>query len=185
MDRWTRTHEALSRAALDLFARQGYAATGTAQVAALAGVSEMTLFRHFPTKADLVLTDPFDPVMAQAVEARPADDPPVRALTEGIREATSQLSDQEADALRHRLRLLTGVPDLAGLLSRSTEPSVTALADALERRGSSPTEARVASHAVIQGLGVALMSWADSDDAADAASLRTVLGRALDVLGGV
>lgn len=42
----------------------------------------------------------------------------------------------------------------------------------------------MAAHAVIQGLGVALMSWADSDDAADAASLRTALGRALDVLGG-
>lgn len=184
MDRWTRTHEALSRAALDLFARQGYAATGTAQVAALAGVSEMTLFRHFPTKADLVLSDPFDPMMAQAVVARPADDPPVRALTEGIRQAISQLPDDEADGLRQRLRLLIDVPDLVGLVSRSTEPSVAALADALQRRGCSPTEARVAAHAVIQGLGVALMSWADSDEVADAASLRIALGRALDVLGG-
>lgn len=40
---------------------QGYAATGTAQIAQRAGVSEMTLFRHFPSKEALLLEDPSMP----------------------------------------------------------------------------------------------------------------------------
>ena len=37
MDRWNRTHEALSRAALEWFAERGYDATSTAGIAARAG----------------------------------------------------------------------------------------------------------------------------------------------------
>ncbi|KPC86144.1 TetR family transcriptional regulator, partial [Streptomyces sp. NRRL WC-3753] len=38
-----------------MFAAQGYDATTTAAVAERAGVSEMTLFRHFATKEALLL----------------------------------------------------------------------------------------------------------------------------------
>ena len=40
-------------AAKQLFVRQGYRGTSTKQIAGKAGVSEMTLFRHFPTKESL------------------------------------------------------------------------------------------------------------------------------------
>lgn len=80
MGRWEQTHKSLRKAALELFAEQGYEATATAQVAERAGVSEMTLFRHFPTKEMLLLADPFDPLMAEAVRARPEHEPAMRAL---------------------------------------------------------------------------------------------------------
>ena len=41
------------RAAEELFAKKGFAGTPTAEVAREAGVTEKTLFKHFPTKADL------------------------------------------------------------------------------------------------------------------------------------
>lgn len=45
--------EQLLRAAIDTFARQGFAGTKTRDIAAAAGVSEAILFRHFSTKEEL------------------------------------------------------------------------------------------------------------------------------------
>jgi TetR/AcrR family transcriptional regulator len=41
-------------AAESLFSAQGYSDTPTSQIAKIAGVTEKTLFKHFPTKADLL-----------------------------------------------------------------------------------------------------------------------------------
>lgn len=45
--------QAIVRAALPLFARQGYAATTTRELAKVAGVSEPLLYKHFPGKEAL------------------------------------------------------------------------------------------------------------------------------------
>lgn len=42
-------------ASLDLFAKQGYDGTSTAQIAELAGVSQATIFKYFKTKQDLLV----------------------------------------------------------------------------------------------------------------------------------
>jgi AcrR family transcriptional regulator len=47
--------EAIVRAALPLFARKGFAATTTKDLAKAAGVSEPLLYRHFPSKEALYL----------------------------------------------------------------------------------------------------------------------------------
>lgn len=47
------TRNRILRAALGLFSSQGYAAATTRQIAGLAQVTEVTLFRHFPTKERL------------------------------------------------------------------------------------------------------------------------------------
>lgn len=45
-----KTRQKIISSAKELFIRQGYKGTTTKQVAKDAGISEMTLFRHFPTK---------------------------------------------------------------------------------------------------------------------------------------
>ncbi len=47
------TEERIIEAAAQLFSRQGFTASSTAEIARLAGVSEVTIFRHFPRKRDL------------------------------------------------------------------------------------------------------------------------------------
>src|ERR1700760_3188470 len=42
-------------AAVDLFTEQGYDATTVAQIAARAGVTKSTFFRHFPDKRELLV----------------------------------------------------------------------------------------------------------------------------------
>lgn len=180
MDRWTRTHEALQRAALELFSRDGYDATSTARIAARAGVSEVTLFRHFPTKEALLLADPFDPLIARAVRSRPSEETAMRALIEGVRQAWGHLDTDAADALRTRLRLAARATGLDDAIMRNSGQTVTALATALRERGVDDAEARVAATALVSGLGTALTEWACSDRE----DLRNYVNRALDVLGG-
>ncbi len=165
---------------MELFAEQGYQATGTAQIAARAGVSEMTLFRHFPSKEALLLADPFDPLMAEAVRGRPADEPVMHALAEGIRQAWAQIDAEATQVLRGRLRIIAQTPALRGAIERGSEGTVAALVGVLEDRGASQAQARVAATAVIAGLSAALLEWARSEQTA----LDVALGAALDVLGG-
>jgi AcrR family transcriptional regulator len=44
------------QAAVEIFAEKGYAATSTSEIAEKAGVAEGTIFRHYKTKKDLLLS---------------------------------------------------------------------------------------------------------------------------------
>jgi AcrR family transcriptional regulator len=67
----------LTMVAQDLFLEQGYDSTTVDQIAAAAGMSKRTFFRYFPSKDDLVIGkyDLFADRMAEALDARPADEP--------------------------------------------------------------------------------------------------------------
>ncbi|MEV8610379.1 helix-turn-helix domain-containing protein [Amycolatopsis sp. NPDC051373] len=59
-----RTRKALVAAAAEVFARSGADAT-VAEIAARAGIGKGTVFRHFPTKDDLLAA-----IVGDAVDAR-------------------------------------------------------------------------------------------------------------------
>src|SRR5215469_6511149 len=50
-----KTREAILRAALELFAKQGFYKTTTKAISRKAGIAEGTLFNYFKTKEDLAL----------------------------------------------------------------------------------------------------------------------------------
>ena len=54
--------ESLLRAAREEFAKQGYAGARTREIARLAGTSEVMLFRHFGSKANLFRETVFQPI---------------------------------------------------------------------------------------------------------------------------
>ncbi|MDO4258588.1 MAG: helix-turn-helix domain-containing protein [Actinomycetaceae bacterium] len=180
MGRWHRTHETLRRAAFELFSERGYEATATAEIAKHAGVSEMTLFRHFPTKEALLLSDPFDPLMADAVRARPEGESAMRALIEGIRQAWRHIPPENVQEMRTLLRIVNQTPHLHGAIERNSEMTANTLIEALHSRGVETTQARIATRAVLAGLSVALLEWAESEES----SLNDALTSALHVLGG-
>lgn len=176
MSRWNYTHTALQQAALELFAEQGYAATSTAAIAKRAGVTEMTLFRHFPTKAALVLADPFDPVIADAVRSRPLSESPVQALVAAVRASWGQLPPEAVAELQLRLGILVE----AGIVPENQE-TIAALTAVLIERGTTPAAAQVASTAVIAGLTAALLDWAAKSEPS---ALDDAISLALDTLVG-
>jgi len=106
----------IRRAAFRLFVERGYDAVTTEEIAIAAGVSPRTLFRHVPTKEELLLA----PVryggaaIVILLEQRPADEPPDVALINAI--ITRTRSFDEADCEEWREALL-GAP---GLLDKVT-----------------------------------------------------------------
>ena len=112
MGRKERTREALLVAALELFAEQGYDATTTAAIARRAGVSEMTLFRHFATKDALLVDDPYDPLIGEAITARPAGERPLTAAVRGVRDAWGAIPEPATEEVRERLQVRS--PGAAG-----------------------------------------------------------------------
>src|SRR6201988_388636 len=70
------THEALRQAALKSFPRDGFANVTVTELAAEAGVTERTFFRHFPTK-EAVLFEDYETQLdwlAKALAKRPASE---------------------------------------------------------------------------------------------------------------
>lgn len=190
MNRRERTTASLRHAAIELFQRHGYETTTTARVAERAGVSEMTLFRHFASKEALLLSDPFDPAMAAAVADRPPGEAAMPAVAEGIRTAWRRVPPQEVARLLPVLRIAARAPSLAGALERNSSGTCQALAGALVGRGVEPATARVVAAAAIAGLSQALLGWAiaerdePDDEPAAPAGLTAAIEGALDALAG-
>ena len=102
------TRAALKAAALELFAADGFDATSTASIAAAAGVTERTFYRHFPTK-EAVLFDDYEhrlDWLALALARRPRDEDFIESV---IAAAESYPDDLEIvrQAARMRRSLLT------------------------------------------------------------------------------
>src|SRR5262245_55272944 len=78
------TGRKIRRAALDLFLERGFDSVSTAEIAAAADVSKMTLFNYFATKEDLVMGPMAEHAdePARIVRARPGGKTPVEALRE-------------------------------------------------------------------------------------------------------
>jgi AcrR family transcriptional regulator len=70
------THEALRQAALESFARKGFANVTVTELAREAGVTERTFFRHFPTKEAVLFQDYETQLewLAEALAQRPASE---------------------------------------------------------------------------------------------------------------
>lgn len=65
-DNLTEKQKGILTAATELFAEKGYAATSTSEIAKKAGVAEGTIFRHYKSKKDLLLTV-VSPVMIKII----------------------------------------------------------------------------------------------------------------------
>jgi AcrR family transcriptional regulator len=81
-----RTRAALRRAALTRFLAQGVEATSVDEIAADAGVTVRTFYRHFATKHDLLFAD-YDAGLhwfRRALAGRPVDEPVVESVQAAI-----------------------------------------------------------------------------------------------------
>lgn len=161
-----RTRRQLAEVALDLFETQGYDQTPTAQIAETAGVSEMTLFRHYPSKDRLLLDDPYDPHIAAAIAEQPTNLAPLERVTSGIRRAWREVPAPAEAEVRRRLRIAARTPSLTGAVRANTQATEQAVAQALIDTGTEVEVARIAAAAVLAALMESLMAWASVDDGA-------------------
>ena len=158
-----RTRARLLAAAFELFARQGYEQTTVAQIAAAAGVTEMTFYRHFGSKVQLLIDDPYDPLIAQAIGEQPPGLPPLVRAVRGIRLAWRRLPITDDGPVRERVAIVASTPSLLPAMRASTAATETAIAEQLVADGADATDAAVAAAAAMAALMTGLMRWAVTD----------------------
>ncbi|MEW2130532.1 TetR family transcriptional regulator [Streptomyces sp. NPDC005435] len=177
-----KTREAIRTATYGLIREQGYDATTVEQIAERAEVSPSTVFRYFPTKEDIVLTDEYDPLMLEELRARPADEPLIDSLRHVMRRALTASEAEDPEVLRLRTHLGARVPAVRSRMFESMSETGRLLRQALaERLGLDPDglEVRVYAMSLIGGLMEASLYWAEGGCEGD---LHALVERALDVL---
>ncbi|WP_031483606.1 TetR family transcriptional regulator [Streptomyces bicolor] len=177
-----KTRMAIREATYTLIKEQGYDATTIEQIAERAEVSPSTVFRYFPTKEDIVLTDEYDPILLAELRKRPADEPWMESLRYVVRLAIGAATEEDPEVVRLRSHLLVQVPAVRSRMLESMSVTGRMLGEAIaERTGMAQDsfEVRVFTMSLIGGLAEISLYWAEHDFKDD---LQDLLDRALDVI---
>ena len=159
----------LTSVAQDLFLEHGYEQTTVDQIAAAAGMSKRTFFRYFPSKDDLVIGkyDLFGDRMADALDARPADEPVWESLRRVFDIALDYVQDDRQrarnDAMEH---IVQSTPQLtARYLEKLQRVQALLIGRVAERLALSATDPRPAAivAAAFACMQTARASWLGSD----------------------
>ncbi len=121
-------------AALELFDERGYDSTTAAAIAERAGVTEMTFFRPFPSKASVLIDDPYAPLIAEAIVRQPAHLAPLAAAIGAISDGWNAVPPPASTEVRDRLRIVSRTPSLRGAIARNNAATEEAISGALATR---------------------------------------------------
>jgi AcrR family transcriptional regulator len=153
-----RTREAIARAALELFDRQGFAETTIPQIAEAADVSPRTVSAYFPRKEELALPDSEEAF--RSLQARLHGRPPGESAADALRAwigAWLERQAEQEDELRVRRRVVRAHEGLRAYEHRFMLRAQDALAEAYARDlGASPAdlEPRMAAAATLAVFAV-------------------------------
>jgi AcrR family transcriptional regulator len=176
-----KTRTAIRDATYALIKEQGYDATTIEQIAERAEVSQSTVFRYFPTKEDIVLTDEYDEILLHELSARPADEPWMDSVRHIMRKAVGLGMAEEPEVTRLRARLTVEVPAVRSRMMESMSATGKLLAQAVAARtgrDEGSLEVRVYAKSLIGGLSEISLYWAENDFRDD---LLDLVDRALDL----
>jgi AcrR family transcriptional regulator len=162
----------LQRAALELYAERGFDRTTAADIAALAGVTERTYFRHFPDKREVLFEGEatLRAALAEAVLDAPAALPPLPALQEAFASLVPMFEcERAAKELRHRI--ISSTPELREREQMKLAGLMDALTEALVKRAVPAGPAWLAAACGTAVLGRARLQWLEGSQREYAALL--------------
>ncbi|MCM2389224.1 TetR family transcriptional regulator [Streptomyces sp. CWNU-1] len=169
-----KTRLAIRKETYRLIAEQGYEGTTVEQIAEAAEVSPSTVFRYFPVKEDIVLTDEYDPVLEKQLRARPIDEDPLDSIREVIGQGLAAAVAEEYDELVQRTRLMVGVPAVRARMTETMATTSGVLVRALADRADRPHDdlvVRAFVAAVLGTLREAMLYWAEGGHREDLTEL--------------
>jgi AcrR family transcriptional regulator len=150
----------LQVAALELYAERGFDRTTAADIAALAGVTERTYFRHFPDKREVLFDGEADlgASLASAVLNAPPGLRPLPTLLAAFRSAVPILErDRALKERRHHI--ISATPELRERELSKLASLTKAVAGALEQRDVPPSIASLAAACGTALLGQVRLEW--------------------------
>jgi AcrR family transcriptional regulator len=164
MARWEPdARERLVRAALDLFAEQGYDNTTVAQIAERAGLTKSTFFRHFPDKREVLAAgqDTLCELLQAGIAAAPAAATPLEAVAAALDAAAEAFTPERRDL---GLKIDQAIAASRELQERDALKRVglaTAMTEALQKRGVPDPTASLAAEVGVLALKIAHARWSD------------------------
>ncbi|MGH9169864.1 MAG: TetR family transcriptional regulator [Acidimicrobiales bacterium] len=156
----------LQEAALALFSELGFDQATAAEIAARAGVTERTFFRHFADKREVLFGGSalLKERIVSGVAGAPAGDAPLEAVACGLDAAAAFLGEARRDLTAQRQAVIASNPELRERELTKVADYAAAVAAILRQRGVGELQATLAAEAGMAVLRVAIERWASSGD---------------------
>ncbi|GAA2045175.1 TetR/AcrR family transcriptional regulator [Catenulispora yoronensis] len=180
MSRWpSNSRGRLAQAAMGMFAERGFDQTTVADIAARAGLTERTFFRHFSDKREVLFHggSHLEEVMTAAVAAAPPDATPLAAVAAGVA-AVGPAFEGGRTGSRLRQSIIETHPDLQEREAAKLCHLGLALAESLRARGVAEPVASLVADVGIAVFRAAFAQWLASEDD----DIRTLIDQYFDEL---
>ncbi len=154
----------LQEAALALYSERGFDQTTAAEIAARAGVTERTFFRHFADKREVLFgrSEVLRDRIVAGVASAPAGLTPLDAVACGLDAAATLLGGAGRRSLSaQRQAVIATNPELRERELAKLADYAAAVAVALRQRGAGELQATLAAEAGMTVLRVAMERWAN------------------------
>jgi AcrR family transcriptional regulator len=173
----------LELAALALYGERGFENTTVAEIAARAGLTERTFFRHYADKREVLFSgaDTLRELLVSNVADASDSVAPIDAVGAAL-EAAGALLQQRREYARQRAAIIAANAELRERELIKLASLASAIADALRRRGVADPAASLSAEAGIAVFRIAFERWVDETDQRD---LPELIRDSLDQLKAV
>jgi AcrR family transcriptional regulator len=173
----------LELAALALYGERGFENTTVAEIAARAGLTERTFFRHFADKREVLFSgaDALQELLVSNVAAAPDSIGPIDAVGAAL-EAAGALLQERREYARQRAAIIAANAELRERELIKLASLASAIADALRRRGVADPAASLSAEAGIAVFRIGFERWVQETSQRD---LPELIRDSLDELKAV
>jgi len=164
MGRWEpNARQRLVRAALDLFAEQGYDKTTVAEIAERAGLTKTTFFRHFPDKREVLFAgqETHSRLLADGIAAAPSPATPLQAVEAALDSLTASFTPVQREFGPQLQAVIAGHPELRERATFKYAGLTAAMSEALQKRGVPEPAASLAAELGVRAFHRAFARWID------------------------
>ncbi|HWB23658.1 MAG TPA: TetR family transcriptional regulator [Gaiellaceae bacterium] len=175
MGRWEpNARGRLAQAAIELYGERGFDRTTVAEIAARAGLTERTFFRHYSDKREVLFagSEAMAERLVAAVAAAPGSAPPLATVAVALEEVGAAIQESRGrDFARARRSIIVSNPELQERELIKLASWAGTLAGALRDRGVDETTATLAAQTGVAVFHVAFGRWVSNDDELDLPAL--------------
>jgi AcrR family transcriptional regulator len=150
----------LESAAMELYRERGFDQTTVAEIAARAGLTERTFFRHFADKREVLFGGSLEELFTSAITDAPPTSAPFDAVAAALRVGAGLLQERREYALK-RQAVIAANPALQERELIKLAALGAAMATALRARGVTEPAASLCAEAGIAVFRVAFERWID------------------------
>jgi len=173
----------LEQAALALYGERGFEQTTVAEIAARAGLTERTFFRHFADKREVLFAGAgeLQDLLVSTLASTPDSAAPIDAIAAALEAAAARLQERR-EYSRQRQAVIAANAELQERELIKLASLASALAGTLRRRGVRDPAASLAAEAGIAVFKIAFERWINQTSQQD---LPQLIRESLDELKAV